>query len=487
MAKTLCALYSRTLATQARSLAKAEPDFAARHAVTLAFGWLVLSFILAAVSSVRAVVEGPFEAMSYMQGLGHASYAAFFYGFVCTAAIGACYAIVPRAVGAGLHNEVLGATAVLMWGITVLLGIGADLAGFGMNARELFDDPSPLSFHPIAQFALAALALIVAFNLVVTVLHRREKFLYPSVFFCVTAALIGAVSLALSAVVDRPTLLPDLHLPFAWAALTGALLLGFPLMAFVGAVLWMVPVISSRPLFSGQLARVSFFALLLGAAGSGLTLLTGTEGNETFAAIGTALSFIFVLATITLAVNVYKSSAADSGFAIGTPMRFIFAGTTALVGYAVLLTLYSIPSIGSVVGFPLTVWATLGFFGPTLFFGCAVLYYVYPLLCGRSWESQGRGSIHFWFTVIFVVGTFAATVMTASSISAVFASGGPDDPDAIRSLLSRFSWLANASVLIGLIGQIVFVRNARKTSQSGEPVRLYVVQPLVPDQPVVSG
>lgn len=460
---------------QDRSAVRMEPDLATRQAAFGAIGWLVIAIGLQALAQLRLLFPGPLDsvaALSYGRVRPMADTALIF-GWLALVGFCAMFAIVPRAVGAQLHNEVLGAAAATSWHLALMAGL-ATLAVGANRGRELAELPAGV------DIALTALALLVFYDVAMTSVRRNERKLFVSVWYLLAASLIF------------PLLIVSGNLPYFGGmvdALIGAFYLaGLEFLWLVpvgfGIAYYVVPASTGNPIPSRPLAVLGFWTLLFVGGWTGVRYLVGGPIPEYVQAIGVAMTLVVLIPVLSAGSNILGSARGRWDLvAQPTAVRYAVTAVVALVLWVVLAAASAAPSVSRIVG--LSSWHAglrlLAVVGAASFFGFALLIYVYPLVVGRTWYSWRAASFHYWVTLgattVLVASNLAAGLVQGSVGMTASRIGDPALLDGVTTslvvMLRSFHWVElGAWVLLGL-AQLVFAWNAARTSRSGEPVQLY--------------
>lgn len=419
----------------------AEPDLAARQGA-------IFTVFFAAFAALVALIGGVTDSAEIVSAANFA----FLFGFAGVGAFTTVLAVVPRAVGAGLHNEVLGATSIIAWSVLTI----------ALTVLRILSTDVPQVVNGLYVF----LATTLAYNVLVTIAHRYERRLYPSVLF------------AVASVVAAPVALIGLSLPLEGSAgsVVAALSDGWiDVIWLAGAGLcgafWLIPLITSTELFSGRLAKLTVATLVFSGLGFGLRLFTESPEIE---AIGLAAATIAAIPALT-AMSTLFSTARDRWDSIGwaPPLRWIGAG---LAMWTVSMLAAAVTAVPGAAVFRsnvalLDAWYLLNLGAVSLLLLGGV-YYVYPLTVGRHWFSGTATSIHFWGSIAGFLGLGIVSLVEGAVTEAA--------PTLDPASLAAIPFTRNAAFLLIAVAQFAFVSNAARTSRKGEPVTLYAVATPAP-------
>jgi cbb3-type cytochrome oxidase subunit 1 len=443
-----------------------EPDFAARQSIVWAIAWLVGGATIALVLHVllvRPSLVAEYGFLSYGRLRGIADTAIVF-GWLGCAAFAAIYALIPRITEVQLHNEPLGAAATLTWSVILTGGIVALVLGVNQG-RPLAELPAG------ADLGMALMLMIVLYNTGVTVIRRRERTLYASGWFLLAAALLAPMVFVVG------------NLP-VFSGLTDAIISGYYLNGIemlwllpvaLGVAHYVVPVETGNPLYSAALARTAFWSLVFAGGWTGQRFFMQGPAPDYLDTIAAAMTGVLLIPVLSTAANLYATGKERWHLvtrAFG--LRFAAAGLGMLVGWIVLLTLSTTPSVARYVG--LTSWQAglrhLAVFGVFSSFAFAFIYHAYPLMVGRDWYSRGLASFHFWTTT---VGTLVGVALLLATGAAQAAAGQQPEAPGIIALLRILTGLEFAVVVAA---QYAFAFNAFRTSRSGPFIHV-ATQPVV--------
>jgi cytochrome c oxidase cbb3-type subunit I len=230
-----------------------EPDFAARQALVLAVAWLLISVTIGVLVHARFFFP---DLLSGIEILSYGRLRAVFetfvvFGWLTTAGFATLFALLPRLTESQLHNEVLGAAAVLFWSLVLVFGAGTLIGGWAQG-RLLAEVPAPIAA------GLFVMMLFVLYNAGVTAVRRRVQSLYPTAWYLLAAAFLLPIVYVVG------------NVP-VFSGITDALVQGFYLNGL--EMLWLlpialaiahyvIPVETGNALYSMRVARVGFWTLV---------------------------------------------------------------------------------------------------------------------------------------------------------------------------------------------------------------------------------
>ncbi|NOZ58376.1 MAG: cytochrome-c oxidase, partial [Euryarchaeota archaeon] len=165
-------------------MSRGYSDASARWLFISAAAWLGAAVTLALLLAVKFVYPDFLSGHAWLQ-FGrlrpvHITLAAF--GWLSMVQVAMAYYVVPRLARQELHSGRLAGLSVLLWNLFLLLAAATLLAGM-TQGREYAELVYPL------DLLFLLLLLLVAYNLVRTVLARREEKLYVSLWYFLAALL----------------------------------------------------------------------------------------------------------------------------------------------------------------------------------------------------------------------------------------------------------------------------------------------------------
>jgi cbb3-type cytochrome c oxidase subunit I len=324
------------------------------------------------------------------------------FGFVVTMLLGAGHFIVPRLVKAPLYSERLGLWSLLVWNASLVVGITA--LSFGhTQSREYAELFFPADVGVVLAF------LLIVYNLVRTVMNRREPMLYVSVWYFLGGLVTSAATYVIGNVM--------------WAGWKGATfgmtdavihwfyghnvlgLLMTPLA--VGAAYYVIPRAARAPLYSHTLSLVGFWSLLVMYTHIGTHHLLQTPAPTWLKLIAIVDSIAMIIPVMTVLVNLWMTMIGRGALiARDIGARFVFAGTILYFIVCVQGPMQSLPVVQRITHY--TDWvpahahlAVLGFVGLIAY---GTFYHVFPLVTGRRIYSEGLAAVQYWLMLLGVSG-----------------------------------------------------------------------------------
>lgn len=326
------------------------------------------------------------------------------FAFVANAAMAGVFYAGQRLLRAPLASPRLAAAAFWGWQIacgaaalSLILGAGDGAAGAGTE-------------WAVDVLAFAAW-LAIAWTFFQLLARRRERRLHPAAWFFI-AAVVGAGAALASRLLAVPTGL--LHSYPLWGGAASALAQAweqvqierFVVVAPVlGALYWLVPLASGRPLFSRRLAAFHFWAFVLVASISAPERLLFTAAPAWLQGIGTAAAALaWIPAAAGAACLLATMRGAGARLLRDPSLQFAAAALVCLALAGALRTVLPVLSLSIVTDY--TAWngsrshiELLGFAGLGT---AALLYALAPRLAGAPLRSPGAARAHLYLAVLGV-------------------------------------------------------------------------------------
>ena len=339
------------------------------------------------------------------------------YGFVAETLIGAGLHYFPALLHTRLWSEKLGWASYILWNTTVISGPICFSMGYSQG-REYAEY---LWFFDLTLIAAVFLMIV---NLIMTIAHRHENFLYVSVWYFLATFLWTAGHYAIGNVIWHPNtgaasgMVDSIWLWFYGHNLVGLLLT--PLA--VGAMLYVLPRVTRTPLYSHTLSILGFWTLVALYSHIGAHHILYAPIPAWLKVISEVDSGAMAIPVIIVLFNLWMTARGRGGSLLQDPAgRFIVASSiwyflTGLQG-----SFQAIAFIQRVTHF--NNWtvghahiAVLGFSG---FAALGALWHVLPDATGLRLYSRRLVHLQFWLIVtglsgFFVVLTIAGLIQGGS-------------------------------------------------------------------------
>ncbi len=339
------------------------------------------------------------------------------FGFLSSALIGAAYYVAPRLSHFPLYKPKIGKLAAVLWNFGVLAGVLLILGG-DTQAREYAEMPW------IIDILILITLILIGFNLLGTILKRREHKLYVSLWFFAGVSLWFPIVYFVGNVVWNPpsgALFGLTDAIFNWFYGHNVLGLWFTVW---GLALWyyFIPRLTKRALYSVTLSYISFFALAFFYTGVGGHHLLQSSIPEWLKTIAVATSGLMMISVLTFATNIGMTlrGAWHSIFS-NVPLRFIVFGFINYIFVSIQgtfqafrdMNLYLHYSQWPVMHSHLSLYASFAI----LIMG--IMFWLVPRVTGKRLWSKKLMDITWWVTLmgytVFMAGMMLAGLVQNAS------------------------------------------------------------------------
>lgn len=351
---------------------------------------------------------------------------------------GAAFYMLPRLLGLGaMWSEKL--AVVTGWLYNLMLAAGFVTIAMGYTqGREYAEFIWPV------DIVLIVLWLANVFNVVMTVLHRRVRSLYVSVWWFLASPMWLAADYAIGNVVWRPGNLLGNGEP--GAALSGALpdpmadamlnwwsnhnLFGLWLTPMLVALTYyLVPRITNTPLYSHTLSLVSFWGIAFFYTGVGhhhLLQAPIPAWLKTFATVNSILLLVPVFAFVTNITLTMRGNW-DKVFT-NMPLRFTITGFVFYFLVNVQGSIMAVPAFNRMIHFTnfVVAHAHLALLGAFTILGMGVIDYVISQIYRKPAYSRTLLEWQYWLVTVGFVGFFFSLTFASFLQGQNWAIGVPE-------------------------------------------------------------
>ena len=416
------------------------------------------------------------------------------YGFVGNAVFCGVYYSAPRLCKTPMWSRAF--SSLHFWGWQAMLAVGGAtlLLGF-RQGRALAEFEWPV------DLALAALWLVFALNYFGTLLRRRERHLYISLWFYSAAIVafgifhvVGNLALPFSGMGSYPVFggVQDVVVQRWYASGAGTFLLALPLL---GMMYYFLPKATGRPVFSYRLAVVHLWSLVI------VSTLAGSHPShyaplpEWASTMGLLFGALLLIPSWAGACNgLLSMRGARESLATEPALKFMAAALVLYGASALERSLFAFrwahvqlgftdwsadPSLGGALG-----WGSLMAFG--------VLYWVAPRVFQVPLHSRALCARQLWLAALGVllsaVAAYAASIAQSGMLRALSPGGQllyPEFQSAIERVQPLNLLRVVGSVLL-LAGTLVGVYNLLRTwsaRPSAYGLEQHEAEPLAADYP----
>jgi cytochrome c oxidase cbb3-type subunit I len=399
------------------------------------------------------------------------------FGFVVGTMLGVALYVVPALLRTRLWSPMLGWVSFFVWQVGVAGG-GIGIALGYTQGREYAE------YEWIIDVGVMLALVTIIVNLVMTLVARREKLLFVSVWYYFGAAVWTAMVYPIGNVMWHPATgaLPGLvDSVLLWFYGHNVIGLLFTPLA-VGTAYFVLPRVVKAPLFSHTLSLVGFWTLVAIYSHIGGHHILQTPIPNWLKTISVVDSIAMILPVFTVLANLWLTARGRMASLWSDPAgRFILMGSIWYLITCIQGPFHSLPSVQKYTHF--TNWvvghahiAVMGFAGMTALGG---LWHVLPLASGRKLYSKRL--VHFqWGLLMFgLVGFFA--VLTAAGLmqGSAWSVG-----EGVYRMLPTMAPMMVARAMLGvfiLAAAMVGLHNVALTLKRGEPLETETVEPAEPN------
>lgn len=319
------------------------------------------------------------------------------YGWTPFAGLGTALFIIPRLLRTPLMGMRCAYAGGILWNIALVIGLIAIAKGWN-GGKEWLEIPWQIG---LPLFGVAG--LLVAMPLLMTLVNRREKDLYVSIWY-MGAALFWFPVLYITAQ------MPGFHANVEVATMNwwfGHNVLGlFYTPVALGCIYYFLPKIIGRPIQSYNLSLVGFWALAFFYGQVGGHHLVGGPVPEWMITLSIVQSMMMIIPVLAFSVNMGQTLQGHYKTIIHSPtLRFVAFGGLMYFFSSVQGSFEALRSVNVVAHFThfTVAHAHLGLYAfvAMAFFGS--MYFVMPRITGREWPYPKLISAHFWLTAIGIM------------------------------------------------------------------------------------
>jgi cytochrome c oxidase cbb3-type subunit I/II len=338
------------------------------------------------------------------------------FGFLSSGLIGVMYYVVPRLSNACLFNPKVGKFAAILWNVGVIAGVLMILLGI-TQAREYAEMPW------IIDVAIMITLILIGYNMLGTIMKRREHKLYVSLWFYAGIVLWFPIVYFIGNVMWRPP-------SGALSGLTDAVVnwfyghnvLGLWFTPFAIA-LWyfFIPKLTKRPLYSVTLSYISFFALAFFYTGVGGHHILQTPIPEWLKTIAVATSGLMMFSVLTFGTNIGMTiRGAWHKIFSDVPLRFIVFGFVNYIFVSIQGTFQAFREMNLYLHFSqwpvmhshLALYAAMGISI------MGAMFWLVPRITGKKLYSKKLMDVTWWITfmgfIVFMAGMMLAGLVANS-------------------------------------------------------------------------
>lgn len=383
-------------------------DVTARRPLLYLFGsallWLVLSGLFSLVNAIQLTTpEFLAHCPVLTYGRVHAAReTAFIYGWAANAGLAISLWLLSRLGLTAMRGGWFVFLGGLFWNIGVLLGVGGILIGDATSFPGL---QLPVYTHGILliSFGFMAVAGILAWS------GRKHETAFAAQWYVLAGIFLfpWLFSIAIVALFLAPGAGTAQSVVAAWYAQNLYSLWLAPIA--LGALYYLLPKITARPLPHYAFAPLAFWILIVVGAWTGPSVLVNGPVPAWIPTLAIACSVVLLMHYWLVWLNL-RGVFSPAGSVV---LKFAAVGFGAYLLTGLAHAILPLRTVAAVVQFTYvqdaaTALACLGAISLTFF---AALYHIAPRLCGRAWPSAGLVRAHYAASllgVVLVVGALAA-------------------------------------------------------------------------------
>jgi cbb3-type cytochrome c oxidase subunit I len=374
--------------------------------------WLIVGVLMGLTLALQFVFPDLFRGIPWLvfSRLRQAHTNTVMFAWLSGAMMGVWLYIVPRLAGRQLWSETLGNICVILWNITVLLGIGGILLAY-TQSREYAE------FIWIIDVAVMVVLILNLLNLYMTIANRTEPKLYVSLWY-ISATLIWMPMLYfIGNVMWNPatgalTGIDDTI--FNWFYGHNVLGLWFTT-GLLPVIYYIVPRETNTPLYSHVLSLIAFWGIAFFYTGVGAHHLLWAPVPYWLKTIAVAESIGMILPVIAFMMNILLTMRGNwNRFMTSIPLRFIITGWAAYILVSYQGSHQALRGINLITHFtqyvPGHAHLSLMFFAASVLMGA--VYYIIPRIFDARLYSRGLANVQYSLYVIGFTFFFGGFMLT---------------------------------------------------------------------------
>lgn len=435
-----------------------EIDASCRYPVLLlflaSFGWLLTSVVLTLIASIKLHGPGFLSSIPWLTygRLQPAQSMAFVFGFASQAGFGVMLWLLARLGRCTLKGPGLAIIGTVIWNVALKIGFFSVLAGWSTGLEHL---EMPAGMH----VALLLGYVFIGISAALTLHFRQSRTLYVSSWY-----LLGAL----------------FWFPWLYTTATYLLLLGPGVSGAVQPaittwfgnglfLLWLTPIglaivyyflpkLTSRPLYSVELAAFAFWLLAIFGAAGGFQNRAGLPSWMT--SLSSVAVVILIIPALAMALNWHKT--VDGRYSLFTQnqtLAFVRLAAFSFIAWTILTGISALPVPGEWLSFSLffsglEALFLYGFFTMAIF---GAWYYIIPKLIGAEWSGHPAGKLHYLGSVVGAFGLAASLLLGGLVHAKGLANPSVPFIGTVRSSLP-FIGMSTLAILVFLAAQFFLVK-----------------------------
>jgi cytochrome c oxidase cbb3-type subunit 1 len=354
------------------------------------------------------------------------------YGWLLPAGMGILLYIMPRILHTKLYSERLGVITGVLYFASIIGGLIGMLLGNIKNI-EYGEIGSPYDYLLIVSW------LLFGTNIIGTIVKRKVKYLYVSVWYALGAVIwtsfvmvTGHIFTQMVNGVNQANL--------NWFFVHNIVGLIFTPLG-VSAAYYLIPKQLNTPIYSHKLSMIGFWVISFVYVWTGAHHMMAGPSPDWLETVASVFSFsllIPVIAVITNFLGTFATAPKENRFAGPVP-KFLMGGTIYYLLTCIQGPMQAIPSFNLIIS--KNDWvighAHMALFGGFSFFAIAGVYYIVPKIANRPLFNPKLADQTFWIMLIASVPFF-----TSLFVSGVIQGNMWMDPENtfVQTLMATKSW-----------------------------------------------
>lgn len=375
------------------------------------------------------------------------------YGWGFNAGLGVALWLMARLSAAALRHGGWLIVACKAWNITLGLGMLGILMG-GTTSFDLLEMPRWITVMMLVCYAAMGVWAITTFSV------RNTDNVFAAQWYIFGAVLWfpWLFAVAQTMLFNLPTHGVVQAIVGAWYV-NGIYGLWFTPLALACAY-YFVPKITGRPINHYYLTGVSFWWFIVTTAFAGGSRLLGGPVPAWVSTVGTTANFLLVPALVIIFVNFFRPLASGFETAKGSvAFKFIVLSIVAFFFAAGLNLVLANRPLAAEMQFTLIPelrdWVIAYACFSTAMFGAA--YFIIPRLAGRPWHSSALVGIHYWLTLVGIVGIVVGVGYAGSEQGRMLNTNVPFAD--ITAMLKPWLAFRTVALMALLVGHVAFAIN----------------------------
>lgn len=377
-----------------RALADGSSALVAGVSLTAAVLWLLVGSALGLVASIKLhapdwLVDSAWLTFGRIRPM-HLNVVA--YGWSSLAGIGVSLWLIPRLLKTGLVGANYALAGAALWNVGVLAGVVAIATGRSAGLEWL-------EFPWQSATLLAVGGALVGVPLLLTLLQRRARHLYVSVWYIGSGLLWFPIMFVVAN-------FPGLHFGVQQATMNwwfGHNVLGLWFTPIgLAAAYYLIPKVLGKPIHSYNLSLLGFWGLAFFYSQVGGHHLIGGPVPSWLVTASIVQSVMMLVPVVAVAVNQHFTVLGNFRALVYSPtLRFVVLGAMLYTLASVQGSLEALRAVNTVTHFThfTVAHAHLGMYGFFSMIMFGAIYFIMPRIVNWEWPYPRLIAVHFWLVV----------------------------------------------------------------------------------------